>query len=156
MQPVCIFVMKDNYLVGENKHVGHGWTCAQKHDTMSGPVKECWGMLMQAVLQVPSYAPRSRRERRADRVSSSLVEEARKGSVAVYLQHGWSERAEGSTVKEPRCVSAGKSGDLSSAQTKINREKEANWKIMKISIWHNGNKWTVTRKVFSQLWQMNN
>lgn len=22
MQPVCIFVMKENYLVGENKHLG--------------------------------------------------------------------------------------------------------------------------------------
>lgn len=24
MQPVRIFVMKENYLVGENKHLGHG------------------------------------------------------------------------------------------------------------------------------------
>ena len=24
MQAVCIFVVKENYLVGENKHLGHG------------------------------------------------------------------------------------------------------------------------------------
>ena len=44
MHPMCIFVMKDNYLVGENKHLRHGWACTREHDSMSSPAEECRGM----------------------------------------------------------------------------------------------------------------